>query len=721
MATNNAINNTGTPLSSGSTLTAATDIITLGGNISLPNTNAAGTQGVITFNGTQWIHDLGIANVFVGSGTGALTLNTGAAAANTVVGDLAAQALDTGASNTGLGYATFQALTTGSANVAVGTNCLQNMLTGSSNICIGSGTGSALVGAEGSNIYINNAGVAAESHVIRIGTSGSGVAQQNKAFLAGVYGITNGATAGVMLVDSTDQLSGISGTSSQVLIGGTKPAWGAVTLTTQVTGVLPVANGGTGIAAITAHDLIIGNGTSAATLLAPSSTSGIPLVSQGASADPAYSTAVVAGGGTGNTTFTAYSVICAGTTATGAFQNVSGLGSSGNVLTSNGAGALPSWQAASGGGITTLAGDSGTATGSTVTIAGGSNITTSASSATVTVDLDNSPSVSGSVTAGTGFVATTGDITLTDATGGNINLSRCLSSSTGSIYSQDYTSGAWQVSRFMHNYGADVSGNKYGGNTFVGLGAGNFTLTQGTARFNTGVGTGLATSTPAGPLRSLTTGAANTAMGYQCLPALTSGGGNTAIGGNGLRQLTTGSGNLAMGQVVGVDGPGAAYTGAESNNICLMAQGTNGESNTLHIGDSTGTGAGQLNAAYICGINGITVTGTAVLVSSSDQLGIAVSSRRFKENIHDMSDYSSDIYKLRPVTFNYTVGDDHSLQSGLIAEEVASVMPALVVNDKEGLPQTVKYHDLPALLLNEIQKLSKRVQALEELLTLVDK
>lgn len=55
-------------------------------------------------------------------------------------------------------------------------------------------------------------------------------------------------------------------------------------------------------------------------------------------------------GGTGNTTFTAYSVICAGATATGAFQNVSGVGTSGQVLTSNGAGALPTWQASASGG-----------------------------------------------------------------------------------------------------------------------------------------------------------------------------------------------------------------------------------------------------------------------------------------------------------------------------------------------------------------------------------
>lgn len=53
---------------------------------------------------------------------------------------------------------------------------------------------------------------------------------------------------------------------------------------------------------------------------------------------------LVAGGGTGAASFTAYAVICAGTTSTGAFQNVSGVGTTGQVLTSNGAAALPTWQ-----------------------------------------------------------------------------------------------------------------------------------------------------------------------------------------------------------------------------------------------------------------------------------------------------------------------------------------------------------------------------------------
>jgi hypothetical protein len=80
-------------------------------------------------------------------------------------------------------------------------------------------------------------------------------------------------------------------------------------------------------------------------------------------------------GGTGNTTFTAYSVICAGATSTGTMQNVSGLGTAGQILTSNGAGALPTWQAASAGtGTVTSVGLTQTGTFFTIT---GSPVTTS--------------------------------------------------------------------------------------------------------------------------------------------------------------------------------------------------------------------------------------------------------------------------------------------------------------------------------------------------------
>jgi hypothetical protein len=153
------------------------------------------------------------------------------------------------------------------------------------------------------------------------------------------------------------------GTGSITIVGS------GHTLTTQLTG-------------LTSHNVLIGQGTATIGLVAPSATSGVPLISQGSAADPVFGTAVVAGGGTGNTTFTAYSIICAGTTATGAFQNVSGLGTSGQVLTSNGAGALPTWQASgAGSNITGLIPDAHTAPGTSPVVPTGGNVTITGASA----------------------------------------------------------------------------------------------------------------------------------------------------------------------------------------------------------------------------------------------------------------------------------------------------------------------------------------------------
>jgi len=105
----------------------------------------------------------------------------------------------------------------------------------------------------------------------------------------------------------------------------------------------------------TAHYTMVGAGTNTPLAgIAPSAASGIPYVSNGASADPSFTTAVVAGGGTGVTTMTtAYAPVCAGTTATGPLQVAStGLATAGYVLTSNGNAALPSFQAPAPGNLT---------------------------------------------------------------------------------------------------------------------------------------------------------------------------------------------------------------------------------------------------------------------------------------------------------------------------------------------------------------------------------
>ena len=69
-----------------------------------------------------------------------------------------------------------------------------------------------------------------------------------------------------------------------------------------------------------------------------------------AAGDITSGTLGVAGGGTGATSLTAYAPVCGGTTSAGAVQSCgTGQSNSGYVWTSNGASALPSWQAAAGG------------------------------------------------------------------------------------------------------------------------------------------------------------------------------------------------------------------------------------------------------------------------------------------------------------------------------------------------------------------------------------
>jgi hypothetical protein len=58
----------------------------------------------------------------------------------------------------------------------------------------------------------------------------------------------------------------------------------------------------------------------------------------------------VALGGTGGTSATAYALLAGGTTSTGAYQSLASVGTTGQILTSNGAGALPTFQTAAGGG-----------------------------------------------------------------------------------------------------------------------------------------------------------------------------------------------------------------------------------------------------------------------------------------------------------------------------------------------------------------------------------
>ena len=150
-------------------------------------------------------------------------------------------------------------------------------------------------------------------------------------------------------------------------------------------------------------------------------------------------------------------------------------------------------------------------------------------------------------------------------------------------------------------------------------------------------------------------GTDNTANGSTALFSNTTGTNNTAVGSRALKTNTTGSNNIAVGFTAGQN----LTTG--SNNIDIYDAGLADESNTIRIGT-----AGTQTATFIAGINGVVVAGTPVVVSASGQLGVAASSKRFKEAIKPMDRASEAILALKPVTFRYKeqLDPDHVPQFG---------------------------------------------------------
>jgi trimeric autotransporter adhesin len=250
-------------------------------------------------------------------------------------------------------------------------------------------------------------------------------------------------------------------------------------------------------------------------------------------------------------------------------------------------------------------------------------------------------------------------------------------------------------------------------------------------------------------LNANTTGSENTAIGGEAMKGNTTGTGNTAVGDIAL-PANNGSNNVAVGMTAGIDvrtGNGNTFVGyltafsymsSESNNILIGVNnyGVTGESGVTRLGvDSsqlsgcspTSSDNGCQVKTFIAAVRGVTTDNNdaiEVMIDSAGQLGTVSSSRRYKEDIHDMAAASDGLLRLRPVTFRYQkpyADGSKPTQYGLIAEEVAEVYPDLVAFDKSGQPETVQYWKLEAMLLNEVQKLArahaadqKRIAELQE-------
>src|SRR5262249_378396 len=149
----------------------------------------------------------------------------------------------------------------------------------------------------------------------------------------------------------------------------------------------------------------------------------------------------------------------------------------------------------------------------------------------------------------------------------------------------------------------------------------------------------------------------------------TTGFNNVAIGASALLNDTTGSVNIALGP-----GAGKNLTTGDRN-IDIGNDGVAGEEATIRIGTEV-----EQTSTFIAGINGATVTGASVFVSTDGKLGTRPSSARFKDEIKPMDKASEAILALKPVTFRYKRELDAKgiPQFGLVAEDVEKVNPDLV-------------------------------------------
>ncbi|APV50524.1 hypothetical protein BWI17_12985 [Betaproteobacteria bacterium GR16-43] len=342
------------------------------------------------------------------------------------------------------------------------------------------------------------------------------------------------------------------------------------------------------------------------------------------------------------------------------------------------------------------------------------------------------------------FAAQADDIVLTPPAGGGVSVTSAAGNVTqfrvaddgsvtmpGTLYKG--------TDRFLYTFGIY--------NAFIGLSAGNFTMTGGhnvgfggnvfaantTGTLNAAMGSFAFGNNTTGSINAAfgesslhenTTGSQNTASGRGALFNNTAGDSNTAVGAGALFANTTGLNNVAVGYgampqnttgshniALGVSS-GNLTTG--SFNILIGNGGSPGEGNTMRFGNPNHT------RAFVAGIRGVT-TGSAnaipVMIDANGQLGTASSSARFKDDIADMASATDALMQLRPVTFHYKEDQDpagRTLQYGLIAEEVAQIYPGLVAHSADGQVETVMAQFLPPMLLNEFQKQQRTIASQSE-------
>lgn len=536
----------------------------------------------------------------------------------------------------------------------------------------------------------------------------------------GGTGLAAYAVGDLLAADTTTTLSRVAdvATGNALISGGVGalPSYGKIGLTTHISGTLAVGNGGTGVATLAINGILFGNTTGVVQVTAAAASS--VLVTSALNV-PSLSTDLP----TAVTIGSAYIYRAGGTDIpiTDGGTGLSALGAADTLLCVDDAGTAFNYRALS-------VGTTGTDFAIVQTDAGGIVFNLPDASGTVRGALTSAnwttfnnkqaagnyiTALTGEVTAaGPGSVAATiaaNAVTLakmadmatasflgrnTAATGDPEVLSVATTRTMLSIGNVENTAlSTWAGTTNITTLGTISTGGTYNGQTITS--AANFTGTLAavgaTHRFGT-----------AGTATTLTVGQGGTGTDAATIYVQSGNSGSTIPMVALLRSSTSVGQWNYDGTQSNLDTTGGLKIRALDNGFLSMLALTNAGNATL-AGTLTvvgmGAGAGTYPVKWVSG---------GLLTYDS-------SSVRFKENVRDYALAAKviDALVVRQFEYNDKTINPGQWDYGMIAEEVMVFAPELVACDPDGKPGTVRYDRLGVLAIQEIQRLRRRVAALE--------